>query len=99
MQEAKQTAQTLSPAQLGRKQRIQDFRQFIEANRKDKTVRQIMSEYCIDTGLSRRVVESYFRLFTDSGIYVKPCYATEWKIVTSGEYRKLETTYDMQRAT
>lgn len=89
MQKAKQLVQTISPAQLGRKQRIQDFKQFIETHRKRKTAKQIVSEYCMNTGLRTKVVEGYFKLYVDARIYVRPCYDTEWKIVTHEEYQEL----------
>lgn len=89
MQKAKQLVQTASPAQRGRKQRMQDFKQFIETHRKSKTVKQIVSEYCIKSGLRTKVVEGYFKLFVNARIYVRPCYDTEWKILTPEECEAL----------
>ena len=82
-------AQLESPAQLGRQQRIEEFRQFIEANRKIKTEKQIIALYSINNGMTVRLVKSYLQIFYDAGFYVKPGYLSKWKIVTLREYEEL----------
>lgn len=71
---------------------MQDFKEFIESCRRSKSAKQIISEYCIKSGLRTKVVQGYFKLFVDARFYVRPCYDSEWKIVTPEEYEALRIT-------
>jgi len=88
------TIQLVSSAQLGRKQRINDFKEYVEANRQTKKVKQIVAEYSIQTGLSPRLVKGYLQIFYDAGFYIEPRHLTDWLIVTPKEYKKLVTDHE-----
>ncbi len=83
------TVQLENPAQLGRKQRLTEFREYIEANRKSKRANQIIAEYSIQTGLSLRLVKSYMQLFYDAGFYTRPRFNTKFMILTQAEHDAL----------
>lgn len=83
------TVQLENPAQLGRKQRLIEFREYVEANRKSKRGTQIIAEYSIQTGLSLKLVKSYMQLFYDAGFYAKPRFSTKFMILTQSEYDAL----------
>jgi len=82
--------QLVAPAQLGRKQRIEELRMFVEANRKSKNEKQIIALYSLNTGLRPNVVKGYLRLFYEAGFYIKPKYLTNFMIVTPSEYEELQ---------
>lgn len=84
----KQTVQVESPAQAGRRQRIKEFKQFIEANRKSKTALQIVAVYGIETGIRQFTLNQYLKLFYDAGIYHKPTRISEHKLLTPSEYEE-----------
>lgn len=88
MQKAKQLVQKDIPAVLGRRQRIEGLHLYIEANRKKKSAKQILSGFCMKTGLRPTLVKEYFKLFIDAGIYLKAYRGTKWMIVTSKEGKK-----------
>ena len=88
MEKAKQLVQTNIPSVLGRRQRIEALHLYIEANRKKKSATQILSGFCIKTGLRPTLVKEYFTLLIDAGIYLKAYRGTKWMIVTSKEGKK-----------
>ena len=81
----KETVQLVPPALAGRKQRIADFRQFIEANRKTKTSRQIVALYGLETGISVRTTEGYLKLFIEAGFYARPLGTLKGRLLTPKE--------------
>ena len=89
--------QSRLPAVERRKQRIREFRQLVEANRKDKTAQQIVALYSIHSGLTPRLLNSYLKLFIQAGLYHEPNYVTGNKIVTDEEYGPLFEQYQAKR--
>jgi len=84
----KENVQLEPPALLGRKQRIKDFKQFIEANRKDRTAKRIVSLYALETGIARRTVDGYLKLFIEADVYMKPNWnVCKNKLLTPKEYK------------
>ena len=65
----KDTVQYVPPALAGRQQRLTDFRQFVEENRKDKRVGELVAVYALNTGLSERTLLSYLKLLVDAKVY------------------------------
>lgn len=82
------TIQYVTPAALARKQRVNELKDYVEANRKSKTEKQIIAEYSMQTGLSLRLVKSYLQLFYDAGLYARPRHSTKFKIFTQAELER-----------
>lgn len=89
MTHSKQLIQTDNPAMKGRRDRIEELRKYIEANRKKKYASQILNEFCVETGLRISLVKEYFKLLVAATIYVNPSFETKWKILTPKELKKI----------
>lgn len=61
-----------SPIQR-RQARIKAFKELIASNRKQKSVRELIALYALESGLRKKVVEEYLKLLLDSGTY-KRCH-------------------------
>lgn len=85
------------PAVEGRKQRIAQFKEFVEASRKDKTAQQIGALYSIETGLTPVLLKKYLKLFYEAGLYHEPNWITSNKIVTEDKYGPLYKRYQEKR--
>jgi hypothetical protein len=90
----KHNVQLEPPALAGRKQRIEDFRQFVEAKRKDTKPKRIVALYALETGVRIQTVQGYLKLLIQAGVYAEPT----WKIanghlVTLEEYEPLMKEY------
>ena len=85
----KELAQLVPPAMLGRRQRIQSFREYVEANRKDLSASKIVARFSVESGIAYRTVEGYLKLFYEAGVYVKPTFKSKWLIVTPEEYTEI----------
>ena len=84
----KENVQLEPPALRGRRQRITDFKQFIEANRKDRTANQIIAVYALPTGISQRTIQDYLKLFVEANVYMRPTrYVCEYMLLTPEEYK------------
>ena len=59
-----------SPIQR-RQARVEAFKIFIASNRKQKSIRELIALYALESGLRRKVVEEYLQLLLDSGLYKK----------------------------
>ena len=81
----KENVQLEPPALRGRRQRIKDFEQFIEANRKKQTPTQLVARYSLQTGIASRTVNGYLKLLIDAGIYAKPTWPIKSQILTPEE--------------
>lgn len=93
----KETVQLVPPALAGRKQRIQDFKQFIEANRKDKSPTQLVALYSLQTGISKRTVDGYLKLFIEAKVYVTPWLLRPKRVLTPGEYEKARAEHSRKQ--
>lgn len=89
--------QLVSPAQLGRLQRIEQFKQFIEDNRKTKNSREIVNLYSLQTGLAPRLLRAYLRTLYIAGIFQSPNTIIGSKIVTQEEYEELAEEWKRKR--
>lgn len=87
----KETVQLAPPAMLGRRQRIQEFREYVEANRKNLGASKIVALYAIQSGVADRTVAGYLKLFYEAGIYVKPNFRSKWMILTPKEYKAIQS--------
>jgi len=86
----KQKVQLVPPAMAGRQQRITDFKEYVEANRKDMSSKQILATYSLETGISVRTLRQYLGVLIDAGVYVKPSWSlTKGKLVTPAEHKRL----------
>ena len=86
----KENVQLEPPALLGRRQRIQSFREYVEANRKELSASKIVARYALESGVANRTVEGYLKLFYEAGIYVKPNFRSKWLILTPKEYEAVK---------
>jgi hypothetical protein len=96
----KETVQVDPPALLGRRARIVEFKSYVESNRKELTPKVLCSRYALKTGISIRTVLGYLNLFYDAGLYRKPSYHSDWKLLTPEEYevaRKAKEAEDKQK--
>ena len=59
-----------SPIQR-RQERIEAFKAFVASHRKQKSIRELIALYALESGLRRKVVEEYLQLLLDSGLYKK----------------------------
>lgn len=74
------------PAILGRRERMNTFKQYIETNRKDKPTTKIIALYSLETGLSVNVLKRYVQTFKDAQIFR----SYGGKLVTFSEFKKLK---------
>lgn len=65
-------AQLENPAQLGRRERIKSLRMYLESNRQSKRLGVMLSEFCLENGITTKMVNSYMNLFYSAGIYEEP---------------------------
>lgn len=93
----KENVQLMPPALAGRKQRIKDFKQFIEANRKTRTPKQLLARYSLQIGIAPNTVKGYLKLFIDAGVYVKPHYEVSRLLLTPEEYKEANAKYLQKR--
>lgn len=63
----KQLVQLVPPAMAGRRQRITDFKEYVEANRKDMSSKQILATYSLETGISARTLRQYACMHEQKG--------------------------------
>jgi hypothetical protein len=59
-----------SPIQR-RQARIEAFKRFVSSNRKQKSIRELIALYALESGLRKKVVEEYLQLLLDSGFCKK----------------------------
>jgi len=85
----KQNVQLEPPALLGRRQRIQEFTEYVKANRKELTANKIVARYALQSGVADRTIAGYLKLFYEAGIYVKPNFRTRGMILTPKEYKAI----------
>lgn len=93
----KENVQLEPPALAGRKERIKDFGQFIEANRKKQTSTQLVARYSLQTGIAIRTVQGYLKLFIDAGIYAKPTWPIKSQILTPEEREVAVEEYERKQ--
>ena len=74
--------QYVPPALTGRQQRLKEFRKFVDANRHDKRVHEIVALYALQTGLSERTLKNYMKLLVNAKVY------RQWRgrLLTTEEY-------------
>jgi len=89
----KENVQLEPPALAGRKQRIKVFKQFIEANRKSLTPKQLLAQYSLQTGIAPNTIKGYLKLFLDAEVYVGPHYGVSRLLLTPEEYKEANTKY------
>lgn len=92
----KENVQLEPPALAGRKQRITDFRQFIEAKRKTLTPKQLIAQYSLKSGVAPNTVKGYLKLFIDAGVYVHPPWNVSRYLLTPEEYKKANAKYQQK---
>jgi len=51
--------------------RVEAFKRFAASNRRQKSTRELIALYALESGLRRKVVEEYLQLLLDSGLYKK----------------------------
>ena len=83
----KENVQLEPPALRGRRQRIKDFKQFIEANRKDKSTKELVALYCLETGISIRTILGYLKLFYQANVYARPTPRVGHKLLPPEEHK------------
>ena len=64
---------------------VTDFRQFVEENRKDQHVRELIAVYASNTGLSERTLKNYVKLLVNVKVYRR------WRrrLLTPEEFEKV----------
>jgi hypothetical protein len=78
------------PAIKGRRQRLEDFKSFIEKNRKSMNEYKLMSVYALESGLGMHTLKGYLKVFYGAGVWVRPNFYAKWFILTEEEYKNLQ---------
>ena len=88
----KKTIQIECSATLGRKERLEAFKQFVAENRKAKGYRSLIAVFALKHGLRERLVKEYIDLLIRAGVYVNH----RFKLLTPSEYEKVQREIEMK---